>query len=311
MSVVESWWSYLSSYGEVMKAQCLTVRGLLLLTAILCVGAAAGETIAATKRGEISIWAVADTHFTSLAYPHMQRLNEQRQDRKFRAVPEWRANFDIFLAMVSEEKPDMVVVCGDVTETGHEQEMRDYLAAIKATGVAFRHLPGNHDVGDRLVPERHAQFEKHFGPAHWFQDVAGVRLIGLDTSRLWKTTQEQGESEIRWLIETVALGEKPFVVFSHIAPFIKSADEPHTFHNLPTGVRKELLQIVSPAPCLRWIAGHSHIYRADHKGAPPLTILPSMLSGYGNWRPGFVKLRLREGTILMEEIVWITNTKAE
>ena len=110
---------------------------------------------------------------------------------------------------IAEQRPDLVIHTGDVTVDSAEVEADLHYAAelMRALGVRFRAVPGNHDVGDaghRFQPVDDARLRRwraHFGPDRWVEDVENYRLIGLDALLLGSGGPEEA-TQAGWL-ETV------------------------------------------------------------------------------------------------------------
>src|SRR5438094_2964064 len=107
---------------------------------------------------------------------------------------------------IAEQRPDLVIHTGDVTVDGAEVEadLKHAAQLMRALGVWFRAVPGNHDVGDaghRVQPvddRRLRRWRAHFGPDRWLEDVDDYRLIGFDALLLGSGMRE-ATAQAAWL----------------------------------------------------------------------------------------------------------------
>jgi 3',5'-cyclic AMP phosphodiesterase CpdA len=78
--------------------------------------------------------------------------------------------------------PDLVLHCGDITDTGLPREYDLYQQAIPAAlRGRVRHVPGHHDVRWDLTAK--GIYQAHFGAAPYSFDASGVHFIGFDPTQ--------------------------------------------------------------------------------------------------------------------------------
>jgi 3',5'-cyclic AMP phosphodiesterase CpdA len=70
-------------------------------------------------------------------------------------------------------QPDVVLLSGDLADHGLDVEYEVAAELLSTITVPFAVCPGNHDVRTRFV--------RHFGPAESVIDVAGYRLVALNS----------------------------------------------------------------------------------------------------------------------------------
>ncbi len=254
------------------------------------------------------VWIVADSHFTSMDFPEVrdfyQARDERLKDGQSNAVQNWHDNFLRFLKRVKNERPDRVVDLGDCINNGTSGELEYYREVVNKTDVPFLHVPGNHDVGEGPDPDRIRQYEKCFGEPHWAFDLEAFRLIGVNTSCLWKSSDELIRRELDWLIKAVTdARDKPIMVFMHVPLFRKHADEENSFHVIDKPLRHEIIEILSAASAVHVYAGHTHYFEEPEHTTLAMTIVPGTLSHYRDWRPGFLKVKLHDD--IKHEIEWL------
>ena len=98
---------------------------------------------------------------------------------------------------INKLKPDLVVVTGDLTMYAFETEYKmasSYISKIKAETFI---IPGNHDSRYR----GYEYFEEYFGFGNKTLDLAGVSIVGIDTTVPDLNEGSVGRGKLRWLIE--------------------------------------------------------------------------------------------------------------
>ena len=69
--------------------------------------------------------------------------------------------------------PDVVVLSGDVTDHGLDEEYAELVAVLGGVREPLVVCPGNHDVRDA--------YERHLGPTETVRDVGPYRVVALDS----------------------------------------------------------------------------------------------------------------------------------
>jgi Icc protein len=153
--------------------------------------------------------------------------------------------------------PDAVLVSGDISDNGDPREYARAAELLALLPMPVHVLAGNHDDRARL----RAAFGGPEGPRRWVADVAGVRLLGLDTSIPESTTGSgaMGVAGLEWLSGALAAApDTPTIVAMHHPPLpigIESLDE----IGLAADDAAAFAMLVEAAPqVLRVVAGHVH-----------------------------------------------------
>lgn len=119
-----------------------------------------------------------------------------------------------------EPKPDLIVVSGDLAETGTDEEYALVAAGLRGTDIPFVVVPGNHD---RREPLRQAfRGETGIEPDHlaFSRAVAGVRLLGLDTLVEGSAHGALSDGQLGWLENELGQASSgPIVIVMHHPPF--------------------------------------------------------------------------------------------
>ncbi len=121
-----------------------------------------------------------------------------------------------------EPRPDIVLLTGDLTNSGAVAETEVLKRILDGLKIQFYLIPGNHDnlaalravFGQQIAPGKEGGF------MHQVVDGHSVRLIGLDTTMTGHHSGELCEKRIAWL--DASLGDardKPTALFMHHPPF--------------------------------------------------------------------------------------------
>jgi 3',5'-cyclic AMP phosphodiesterase CpdA len=100
-------------------------------------------------------------------------------------------NWQLVAAWIERERPDLVVVNGDLVmeDPDIEADHAFARAEIGKLNVPCRYLPGNHDIGDsvlfgkmeqRVNDERRARFVRHYGEERWAFEAGGWGFVGIN-----------------------------------------------------------------------------------------------------------------------------------
>lgn len=92
------------------------------------------------------------------------------------------------IASLDEERPDLTVITGDLTQSGRRREYREAAAFLETLSGRFLAVPGNHDAPVYNLALRFwkpwARYEKHVGDAAIQCVSAGpVSIIGVNSAR--------------------------------------------------------------------------------------------------------------------------------
>ena len=155
-------------------------------------------------------------------------------------------------------KPDVVLITGDLVESGAVAEYRLLRRIIEPLAMPVYVIPGNHD--DREIMRRefsdHGYLPKQ-GYLHYAIDDFPLRLIGLDTVIPRKTEGEMCPQRLAWLEASLSEAPKqPTLIFMHHPPFATGIAHMDNFGLLnPT----PFAQIIARHPQVeRIVCGHVH-----------------------------------------------------
>jgi hypothetical protein len=149
-----------------------------------------------------------------------------------------------------------------------------YEAAVRAMGVPFVQVVGNHDLNFDAPadPGSTATFRRHFGPEYYSFDRGAVHYVVLDDV-YWPGSDGFGREtddylghldaqQLRWLEQDLSLVEegRPVVVFTHIPPLSTAYErrgEPSPSVRGMIGNRQALYRLLDPFDA-HIVTGHVH-----------------------------------------------------
>jgi 3',5'-cyclic AMP phosphodiesterase CpdA len=174
-------------------------------------------------------------------------------------------------------RPDLLVLSGDITEHGDMPSFATAAALVAECGVPVLPLVGNHDSRAALVAAFPQVVPAEGGFLHSAQDAGhGLRVIALDTLEEGRHGGAFCEARARWLAEALAAApDTPTLIFMHHPPVASG------------------IAWMDPAPDEPWIArlaavlegqrqvlavhcGHLHRQIAARFAGIPLGVTPSI-----------------------------------
>lgn len=194
----------------------------------------------------------------------------------------WQAAIDAVQQL--PDRPDAVIVTGDLTDSAASAEYAVVKSALEALEVPAYVLPGNHD--DR------AGLRAQFGlpgraddPVRYTADLGALRLILLDTTHPGHADGELAAPQLDWLeSELAAEPDQATFVAMHHPPFATGMPAWDAIGLAPSE-RADLGNVVTRHPqVLRILSGHVHrAFTAEFVGCVAL----SAPSTYVQARPRF------------------------
>jgi Icc protein len=181
-------------------------------------------------------------------------------------------------------RPDAVLVSGDLTDDGAEEGYRLAREMLARLEVPLHVIPGNHD--DR------ARLRKVFDlpgtgdePINYSVEVGSLRLVAFDSIVPGQDPGDFPPEQLRWLDqELAATPEAPTLLALHHTPLTTGVPEWDAI-NLPASQRQALAEVVARHPQLRVIVGgHLHRVVLSSLAGCPVLAAPST---YWQVRPNF------------------------
>jgi serine/threonine-protein phosphatase CPPED1 len=176
-------------------------------------------------------------------------------------------NFEFAVASVNRLRPAFVVITGDlVNKPGDVAQINEYQRIVRKihASIPVYNVAGNHDIENVPKPSTIEAYTNGFGPDYYTFRHKGFVGIVLNSSTIHSpqhTTNELAAQE-RWLrAELSQAREKApqhIVVFQHHPWFLKSADEPDQYFNIPIERRAAYLALFREAGVKHLFCGHYH-----------------------------------------------------
>lgn len=153
--------------------------------------------------------------------------------------------------------PDAVVVKGDLTDKGSDDEYDAFLRAYTRLGERMHHVRGNHDA---MISEAIAAT----GP--FAVDLPGVMLAVLDTVRPGTERGRISRAQLEWLDALAAESATPVLVFGHHHPWDPSSDErSDEYFGINPDDSEALCAVIARRESIAgYFAGHTHRTRTRH-----------------------------------------------
>jgi 3',5'-cyclic-AMP phosphodiesterase len=211
---------------------------------------------------------------------------------------------------IEQLDPDLVLVKGDLTADGTDDQYRDFLEFYsEAFGDLLVHTRGNHDV--------------HEGAAFASEpvqrvDLPGATLAVLDTSVDRKAGGHVTGEQLEWLHDLAAEADRPVYVFGHHHVWSPdSALRPDRYFGIDPDSSVRLVELVAARPAVRgYFAGHTHRNRVRHIGISrdvPWVEVACVKDFPGAW----AEYRVHEGGLLQvfrristaDALVWTEKTR--
>jgi 3',5'-cyclic AMP phosphodiesterase CpdA len=196
---------------------------------------------------------------------------------------------------IRELDPEAVVVKGDLTDRGTEQEYADFVAAYSQLGARMHHVRGNHDA---MVTSSIA------ANAPFIVELSGVTLAVLDTVRPGTDRGRISSSQLSWLDELAEASVDPVLVFGHHHPWDPAShDRSETYFGINPDDSEALCAVIARRESIAgYFAGHTHRTRVRHFAAARMVPIveiacvkdyPGAWAEYQVYEDGYVQLTRR------------------
>jgi len=207
-------------------------------------------------------------------------------------------------------EPDAVLVKGDLTCDGKDDEYAAFLAAYgPAFGDRLHHVRGNHDA------YRHQTYAPE-GPQRI--DVPGLTLALLDTTIPGHTTGQAPAAQLEWLDDLAAGADRPVLALGHHHVWNPGASaRPDDYFGIHPDDSEALIAVVARQPMIiGYAAGHTHrnrVRRFAATGDRPWIEVACVKDYPGSW----AEYRVFDGGVLQvhrristpEALAWTEQTR--
>ena len=196
------------------------------------------------------------------------------------------------IAEMTALDPDAVLVKGDLTDRGTEEEYQAFLDAYSKLGPRMHHVRGNHDamISDRIAANAPLSVQ-----------LPGVTLAVLDTVRPGVEHGRITSDQLGWLDDLASESDVPVLVFGHHHPWDPSSSERNAnYFGINPDDSESLCRVIDRRDAIGgYFAGHTHRNRVRHfdaaRGVPIVEIAcvkdyPGAWAEYRVYEGGYVQL---------------------
>jgi 3',5'-cyclic AMP phosphodiesterase CpdA len=177
------------------------------------------------------------------------------------------ANFEFAVATINRLRPAFVVITGDlVNKPGDAGQIAEFQRIVKKVDPATHvyNVVGNHDIENVPTPDTIAAFTNQFGNDHYTfrrEGFVGIVLNSIVIHSPQQTTNQLAEQE-SWLRAELARARdgkaQHIIIFQHHPWFLKAADEPDQYFNIPRERRSRYLALFRDSGVKYLFSGHYH-----------------------------------------------------
>jgi len=177
------------------------------------------------------------------------------------------ANFEFAVATINRLRPAFVVITGDlVNQPGDAAQIAEFQRIVRRVDstIPVYNVVGNHDVENAPTPAALGVYTNHFGPDHYsfrHGNFVGIVLNSVVIHSPQQATNQLAAQE-RWLRAELARARQsraqPIVIFAHHPWFLKAADEPDEYFNIPRARRAAYLGLFQEFGVKHLFSGHYH-----------------------------------------------------
>lgn len=184
-----------------------------------------------------------------------------------KAFDQESANFEFAVAAINRLKPAFVVITGDlINKPGDAAQIAEF---FRIKGKIDRTIPvhdvvGNHDIENVPTPETLVSYTNLFGTDRYTFQHEGFTGIVLNSVIIHSPQQTTNELAVQeaWLRAQLKTardgGAKHIAVFQHHPWFLKKADEPDEYFNIPRERRTNYLALFREFGVKQLFCGHYH-----------------------------------------------------
>jgi predicted phosphodiesterase len=213
------------------------------------------------------------------------------------------------IAEIAALDPDAVIVKGDLTDLGTDEQYAAFVAAYSQLGPRMRHVRGNHDA---MITDTIAAT----GP--FTVELPGVKLAVLDTVRPRSEHGRITADQIEWLEGVAGESADPVLVFGHHHPWDPASSErnEHYFGINPDD-SEALCGVITRCDAIGgYFAGHTHrnrVRRFEAAREVPIVEIacvkdyPGAWAEYRVYEGGYTQLARRIAT--PAALAWTEQTR--
>lgn len=211
-------------------------------------------------------------------------------------------DLDKAVEAINDFAPEYVFICGDLIETpSNQQQIEAYKDSVSnlSDKITLHNIAGNHDLGRPFKIENAQAYERNFGKL-WYHFVRGNNLfIILSSDILQAADAPMKKQQMDWLKNTLNRFRSKTMnnkfIFMHHPLYVKTPDEKDAYVNMPSGIRKELLDLLTEHNITAVFSGHLHNNRINRYNGVDLITTNSMTVPLGKAPAGFRIVEVKPG----------------
>jgi hypothetical protein len=193
------------------------------------------------------------------------------------------------IAELNQVSPAFVVHLGDIVNPVPElptyaEAAGHFKTLAKELRAPLHVVPGNHDVGDKVVSWMPAGtvndahlglYERHFGKHYYAFDFEDLHLVVINSPVINSGLGVEAE-QAAWLEADLAANrDKRTFLFAHYPPYVSDPRESGSYDNIDEPGRSWFLGLVERFRPEAVFCGHVHNFWYDVCGATEIYLLPS------------------------------------
>jgi 3',5'-cyclic AMP phosphodiesterase CpdA len=180
-------------------------------------------------------------------------------------------NYEVFDKVLAAAKSvDFLIVAGDLTGSGTATEFTNFMDTMRASGVRFYSVPGNHDVATMPVE---TGYGRYVGPPHSSFDFKNTHFLLIDNS-----TPSLGfyPAERQWAsADLKAAGAKGFehiIAVAHVPPMFPYSAKATSEQIAGIDANEQLVPVLKAGGAEELFCGHVHTYQQETEDGLRITI---------------------------------------
>jgi serine/threonine-protein phosphatase CPPED1 len=168
------------------------------------------------------------------------------------------------IAAVNRLRPEFVVITGDLVNNRNLRPQTDEFMRITSKinkEIPVFLIPGNHDIPVPATENEITKFVGNFGYDRFSFRKGKCLFIGINSSIIKSGESKLEEEQYEWLKTTLEADKDPvhIILFSHYPLFLKSSDEPDSYSNITSPLRKKYLDLLNKYNVEAVFSGHLHV----------------------------------------------------
>ena len=190
---------------------------------------------------------------------------------KFIVCGDPQNNYEVFDKVLAAAKSvDFLIVAGDLTGSGTATEFTNFMDTMRASGVRFYSVPGNHDVATMPVE---TGYGRYVGPPHSSFDFKNTHFLLIDNS-----TPSLGfyPAERQWAsADLKAAGAKGFehiIAVAHVPPMFPYSAKATSEQIAGIDANEQLVPVLKAGGAEELFCGHVHTYQQETEDGLRITI---------------------------------------